>query len=1262
MADLDRIKRNVAKMAEMNAPETDIDGYIASEGVTLEQVRNHKIGSQINQPTSQPKPAAKPQPKKQLATTGDYADIINNTTMSKAQKQVAIQNRYDEINKRIDEESRKAGGRIALGATLQGASMHPVLNIPYIGTGIGGALFDAGGAIVEGKKLPEIAKQAGRGFIIGETIGTVPYVGKLAGKTKLGQYVVNQAGKLGSNIASSKVGKAVGKKIQDIVESEVVKKAAQELSKERYLTKTGARKAAIAKRKAIPLEERMTAEQLERATKPKMSDAELDYLTMPDEQLDALTRPEKVVSAKLLEPSNFGVREENTVINQQLADEVNNKVLEAFEQIKDYENYRKEITKKYGSIDKIRKTLAQEADEYGRVENVDMQQALDRLLEKQQNLDNNPYLEYAKNINPRNKGFQKAIKKKENIDKFVEEQPVTVEQEVLQQPEIVQPVKAQAPVQAIPEQVVQPTAQPTGKMKKSRLAQKANKSDEVAQAIEENPPLYEAIANADTMAQAEAELAQNVDRVHTDIVKKLVSDETEVTALDIEKTRQLFNELQKQGRFDEATELLELTTKQGSKLGQAVQAFSLWSKTTPDGAMLYAQKLLDKYNKGVTKKLQKQLSEKEMREIGEAFQKLNESGLTGRELEVETAKAMKKVFKVVPKTFAQKLDGNRYINMLLSPQSRIKDFILTAKNAPETAIDETLAGGIDYLRTLGSKDKTRYVSANPLVGMKPWFAGAKKGFKNKVEDIKYGINTSRSGEVGRYGLPNTPTFEAQELEGDLAQKALTFVKNTPAYAEKLLRYTMQVPDSMFFEGRFASSLANQMKARGVTEPTQDMINSALKEAKRAVFQEDRAITEAMQKGAELIDTPIHILENNIGLPQGTLPTASKGLVPFVKTPTNVIAQGAEGLHGLGSGLLKLKNANGNPELIREAELLMGRGLRGVGELGLGVALGKGVWDKVKTNIGEKDYYANEITGLQPSSVVIGDKAFSMQNMQNNLPFFTGVGLGQRGLGQALTNTTDIIAEMPALKALGDLYNINKEANYIAQSNDPDKELIKKGSRMARSLGANYLTSLIPVGGWLGELRNDIDPYARELYAPDRYDEGVLQGLSSDAEYLRNRVQNRIPGLSKLLPTKYNALGQPVMSNNIDNDFLRALSQSVNFGVRNYNAPPAEIEEMQRLQDFAMENNLEGKTTLKFAKPKRYIGKGKDKLQLTNEEYSELTRLYNGKVFDELQFLMNTPEYQEQDEETQIKWVKEVMKEKKKEAEEELFEKFGIIFQ
>lgn len=46
MADLDKIKRNVGRMVDQNAPPQDIDAYIQGEGVTIEQVRNHKPGQQ----------------------------------------------------------------------------------------------------------------------------------------------------------------------------------------------------------------------------------------------------------------------------------------------------------------------------------------------------------------------------------------------------------------------------------------------------------------------------------------------------------------------------------------------------------------------------------------------------------------------------------------------------------------------------------------------------------------------------------------------------------------------------------------------------------------------------------------------------------------------------------------------------------------------------------------------------------------------------------------------------------------------------------------------------------------------------------------------------------------------------------------------------------------------------------------------------------------------------------------------------------------
>lgn len=114
-----------------------------------------------------------------------------------AEKQAII----DEMAKKYANELRdinidklKNKGRIWGGSVLSGVSFHPVLNIPYVGTGLGGAMYDLGQGIAEGDKLPELAKRTGRGFIIGETIGAIPYVGKAASKTKAGQAVLNSKG------------------------------------------------------------------------------------------------------------------------------------------------------------------------------------------------------------------------------------------------------------------------------------------------------------------------------------------------------------------------------------------------------------------------------------------------------------------------------------------------------------------------------------------------------------------------------------------------------------------------------------------------------------------------------------------------------------------------------------------------------------------------------------------------------------------------------------------------------------------------------------------------------------------------------------------------------------------------------------------------------------------------------------------------------------------------------------------------------------
>lgn len=81
MADLARIKRNVAKMAAQNAPIEDIDGYITSEGVTIDDVRSFRPGADAEQAKAPPPAVSPPDAAKQARdnyySSGIYAGDYN---------------------------------------------------------------------------------------------------------------------------------------------------------------------------------------------------------------------------------------------------------------------------------------------------------------------------------------------------------------------------------------------------------------------------------------------------------------------------------------------------------------------------------------------------------------------------------------------------------------------------------------------------------------------------------------------------------------------------------------------------------------------------------------------------------------------------------------------------------------------------------------------------------------------------------------------------------------------------------------------------------------------------------------------------------------------------------------------------------------------------------------------------------------------------------------------------------------------------------
>lgn len=132
-----------------------------------------------------------------------------------------IKAEYEARNREIDRQHRQKMAKIIGGGLLQGASFHPIFNIPYVGTGLGGAMFEAGNAIMQGKSGKDILSDAGKGFVVGETVGAIPYAGKGLSKTKVGQTVAKSADDLVKRLADT----PIVQKVEDVLLNDITGKS-----------------------------------------------------------------------------------------------------------------------------------------------------------------------------------------------------------------------------------------------------------------------------------------------------------------------------------------------------------------------------------------------------------------------------------------------------------------------------------------------------------------------------------------------------------------------------------------------------------------------------------------------------------------------------------------------------------------------------------------------------------------------------------------------------------------------------------------------------------------------------------------------------------------------------------------------------------------------------------------------------------------------------------------------------------------------------
>lgn len=745
---------------------------------------------------------------------------------------------------------------------------------------------------------------------------------------------------------------------------------------------------------------------------------------------------------------------------------------------------------------------------------------------------------------------------------------------------------------------------------------------EVKEIIKQDMSTYQVMHNQDLIKQATDEIAGNFDN---ELIR--LSSAKDFDALDYEKSRQIAKNLFSMGKYQQAVDLIDNVSENATKKGQAIQALSLWSNMTPEGAVYKAQKLVREYNKKHPKK-QIQLTDENIETIANLQQEaLNTTDELAKNQAL--ARTAKYTADLIPKEALQKLKAYRNIAMLLNPKTLGRNIVgNVAFNTIDTG-SKGLASLIDRGLSKFTGQRTRVA---PQLG--DYFKGGLQGAKTGYQEALQGIDTRGLGQ--RFDLSSGRTFQSKPMQA----------------LETALDVGLRVPDRAFYEATFAESVQNMMKAQGLTKPTQEILEQAEREALESVFQNKSMLSDfalGLRGGINRIGT------KEFGL--------GDVLIPYAQTPANLTQQAINysplkpiGLtsgalaKGIGSGLKSawddrvlgvipnLKSGvKGGIESLqdsainyfkdnqRQASLDLARSLIGTGLIGGGYGLAKA--DLTTPSQFDENYTKNKKIreNLQPLGIrpdQLGDMWYApFQPMSSPIATGTAMAYGENPLYSGLNTVVDQPYLQGVTRGLRDL----QEGDWT-----------KAATNVVASIPSQFVPTLA------SQFAQSIDPYQRETYDPNKLQYGLNTAIA------------KVPFASKTLPEKIDVTGQPIERYSTKGG-QKLFDIFLNPTFINKKTTDPVLSELKYIYDQTKETSHFMPSVDKKLEFTDVEG-NPQKIVLTGREFSEYQRRLGQRMYDEFNYVMDLPEYANADEYGKIKILENAKKLVKAEVDNEMWNK------
>lgn len=543
------------------------------------------------------------------------------------------------------------------------------------------------------------------------------------------------------------------------------------------------------------------------------------------------------------------------------------------------------------------------------------------------------------------------------------------------------------------------------------------------------------------------------------------------------------------GRYDEVNDLIKAVSPRFTKQGQEIQILSQFSRLKPEGAIRYAQNLIERANKA-NPKLKLELTPENTRLITERAKAIEGLAEGSRERIVATAQLMKEITNVVPVSIGQKLSSFQTMMQLLNFKTPVRNILGNTIFGGLENVSDVVGTGIDKVASLFTGQRSKV-----LPSLKAQGQGFLRGGSEGMQDVKLGIDTS-GGINSQYDLPSQ-TFRTGVLNK----------------LEKALNITLRVPDRAASTAAFEGSLNNQMRAAGVNKPTPQMVEVATSDALYRTFQDNSKLAQVFGGAKKLL--------NKIGTPDGKF-----GLGDFIlkypKTPANILSRGIDYTPG---GLVKALYEvtrpliAGQPFNQKAFVEDLSRSLVGSGVISAAYMLAK---NGIVSGRSPKDY---DVSATQQSS---GGGQFKINTSALKRFVLSGGQKQEQKTGDVLVSydwaqPTSLMFSMGADMALnGTTKNSISDSLDTATTTLTSQPLVQGVTNLAKDIQDNgvgtALTKTIygaPSGfvpSILNQFASVFDSTGRSTYDPNKLTEA------------KNKVISRIPGLRNTLQPSVDVFG------------------------------------------------------------------------------------------------------------------------------------------